>query len=259
MSFKKYQEITSLGNPKIKFLEKLNLKKHRQKNNQFIVENLVIILDGLKSGYIFDSLFITQDFVKKHKEEIKYLEKIAFDKGFYLITPKINKYYSKLDLPSGITAVYKIKESQLNNSSIIYLNSINDPGNMGTIMRTALAFGFFNLVLDKNCVDIYNHKVINAAKDAIFKLNIYQDEKGDWFKKNKLPIYVTTSHKGENLSQIKPADKFCLVLGNESHGVDEEILKKANKSIKIEIENIESINVALATAILLYVLKNNSF
>ncbi|MFA4941952.1 MAG: RNA methyltransferase, partial [Patescibacteria group bacterium] len=173
-----------------------------------------------------------------------------------LIDSRTNKRYSNLDTPSGVTAVYNMEEKKLNKSSIIYLNGVSDPGNLGTIMRSALAFDFVNLVLDETCVDVYNPKVIGAAKDTIFKLNIIEDKTGDWLKNNKLPIYAADSHSGVALAKFKPAKAFCLVLGSESHGISPEIMKRAEKSLKIEISpKIESLNVATAAAILFYELK----
>lgn len=257
MTIKDYVEIASPQNNQIKLLEKLNSKKYRIEFKQFMVENLVIITDALRDGHDFEALFVTEEFASKYKEKLEYLQNNSKSKNFYLINSKINKHYSNLDTPSGITAIYNIKEKKLDESSVIYLNGISDPGNLGTIMRTALAFNFSNLVLDGNCVDIYNSKVVNAAKDAIFKLNIFEDKTGEWLKDNKLPAYVTSSHSGVSLTDFKPAKIFCLVLGSESHGVDPEIIKKANESIKIEISSeIESLNVATAAAILLYKFRN---
>ncbi|MEI6597181.1 MAG: RNA methyltransferase [bacterium] len=253
MAIKDYQKITGLHNSQIKLLEKLNLKKYRQELKQFTVENLVIILDALKDGYDFETLFITEEFANKHQEKLEYLQNNTQAKNFYLIDNKLNKRFSNLDTPSGITAIYNIKNKKPDKSSVIYLNGISDPGNLGTIMRSALAFNFVNLVCDENCVDIYNYKVISAAKEAIFKLNIIEDKTGDWFKNNKLPIYATTSHAGADLAKFKPAKTFCLVLGNESHGVNSEIKKLAGSNLKIKISSkIESLNVATAAAILFY-------
>ncbi|MDD3375072.1 MAG: RNA methyltransferase [Candidatus Omnitrophica bacterium] len=253
------KEITSLKNTKIKWLKKLSQKKHRRQNNQFIVENLTIIYDALKSGYDFQDLFVTKDFVDRHQEKFEYLQEKSKVPEYYLIDEELNKYYSQLDTPSGITAVYEPKPSSLDQAkSVVYLNGIKDPGNMGTIMRSALAFGVSNVVLDATCVDIYNPKVINAAKDAIFKLNIIEDSLGVWLKKNKgvLPIYVANSSDGISLSEVKSGKRFCLVLGSESHGVSEEIVQLADKNIRIEITgDIESLNVSSAAAILLYGLK----
>jgi TrmH family RNA methyltransferase len=257
MTIADYQLITSLQNNQIKLLEKLNTKKYRQVEKKFLVENLAIIFDALKDGYDFEALFITEAFASKHQAELEFIHTKTKSKNFYLINEKLNKHYSKLDTPSGITAIYNIKTKSPDKTSIIYLNGVSDPGNLGTIMRSALAFNFVNLILDKHCVDIYNYKVINAAKDAIFKLNIIEDNDGKWLQENKLPLYAASAHSGVDLAKFKPAKAFCLVLGSESHGINEEISKLTTKNIKIEIsKNIESLNVAVAAAILFYELRN---
>jgi TrmH family RNA methyltransferase len=251
-----YQEITSPQNNQLKLLGKLDSKKDRQEAGLFLVENLAIIIDALKAGYDFEALFVTQEFLDKHGEQIDYLQDNSKSRDFFLINSKLNKLYSSLDTPSGITALYKIKSGELDKSSVVYLNGISDPGNLGTIMRSALAFDFNNLVLDRNCVDIYNPKVISAAKDAIFKLNIIEDKDGQWIKQTKLPVYAANSDAGTDLEKIKPAKTFCLVLGSESHGISEEIIKSVDKNIKIDIsDKIESLNVAAAAAILFYKFK----
>lgn len=256
MSLQNIQVINSADNQQIKLLAKLNSLKYRRQAKQFMVENLTIILDALASGFDFESIYITEEFVKKNGDKIKYLQNNSQSLNYYLISGKLNKIFSNLETPSGITAIYKIKPNILTKTSVVYLNGISDPGNLGTIMRSALALGFNNLILDNNCVDIYNFKVINAAKDAIFKLNIFEDTEGNWLKKNKLPLYATSSHQGSSLSNFKAAKNFCLVLGSESHGVSPEILKLASKTIKIEIfDKIESLNVATASAILFYELR----
>jgi len=253
------KEVTSQENTKIKLLKKLSQKKHRYQNSKFTVENLTIIYDALKSGYDFKELFVTKDFVERYKEKFEYLQKESKAPEYFLIDESLNKYYSQLDTPSGITAVYEACSSSLDPvKSVVYLNGIKDPGNMGTIMRSALAFDVPNIILDETCVDIYNFKVINAAKDAIFKLNIIEDLEGTWLKENKgvLPIYVANSNEGISLSEVKAARRFCLVLGSESHGVDQEIIQLADKNIRIGIKgDVESLNVSSAAAILLYGLK----
>ncbi len=253
MNLDMYQRISSPDNGQIKLLEKLQAKKFRTEFRLFSVENLTIILDALKDGYSFQSLFVTEEFLTTHQEQMAILEAGASEAGLYLITERLNKQYSLLDTTSGITAIYEMTDRELDNSSVIYLNGLSDPGNLGTIMRSALAFNFTNLVLDANCVDIYNPKVIAAAKDAFFKLNTMVDKSGDWFKKNQLPLYVTSSHEGTNLAEFKPSQVFCLVLGSESQGVSQELMNKADAKIKISMsDRLESLNVATAAAILLY-------
>jgi len=252
-------EISSQKNTQIKLLRKLALKKYRRQRNQFTVENLAIIYDALKNGTHFKELFVTSNFINKHREKFDYLQKCSPQKECYLIDEDLNKSYSQLDTPSGITAIYDIKSKLLDkNKSVLYLNGIKDPGNIGTIMRTALAFDVTNIVLDDGCVDIYNFKSINAAKEAIFKINVIEDKERIWLKeqKNSLPIYAANSHAGISLSEIKSEKRFCLVLGNEAHGVSQDIITLADKNIHVEISKyIESLNVSSAAAILLYGLK----
>ncbi|MBU0468069.1 MAG: RNA methyltransferase [Candidatus Omnitrophica bacterium] len=252
----KVNEITSQNNCQIKLLRKLAQKKYRRQNSKFTVENLAIIYDVLNSGFDFTALFLTQGFIDKHKEKFEYIQNKTKLSECYLIDEDLNKSYSQLDTPSGITAVYEKIPSVFNDSrSVVYLNGIKDPGNIGTIMRTALAFDALNIVLSPTCVDIYNFKAISAARDSIFKLNIIEDHDGNWLNsiKGKIPIFVANSNDGVCLSEVKREGVFCLVLGSESHGVGDNMVKIADKSIKIEISNaIESLNVSSAAAILLY-------
>lgn len=253
---KKLEVITSLQNNHIKLLKKLSLKKYRMEYRQFTVENLKIIIDALKSGYDFETLFVTAEFMTRNLDKFQFLQENS-QANYYVIDEMMSAHFSQLDTPSGITAIYKMPEQQkLTTGSVIYLNSISDPGNLGTIMRTALAFNFKNIVLDDNCVDVYNAKTIAAAKNSFFMLNLIEDKKGDFIRETKLPIYVTSSYGDSDLDSFKADDNFCLVLGNESHGVSEEINNLATKKIKIDIsDNIESLNVSVAAAILFYKLQ----
>lgn len=252
----KLDTITSLQNNQIKLLKKLALKKYRLEYQQFTVENLTIILDALKSGYDFETLFVTAEFMTRNLDKFEFIKQNSKG-GYYVIDEMMSAHFSQLDTPSGIAAIYKMPAYRIDNDkSVVYLNSIADPGNLGTIMRTALAFNFNNLVVGENCVDIYNAKTIAAAKDSVFKLNVLEDKNGDWIRQTKLPIYVTSSHGELDVENFTVSDNFCLVLGNESHGVSEEINNLATKQIKVDIsDNIESLNVSVAAAILLYKLK----
>lgn len=250
----KLEPISSTQNTRIKLLGKLAYKKYRQQLGQFAVENLAIISDALMSGHDFQSLFVTQEFIDRRPEKWIYLQEHSACMQMYLVDSKLNKQYSQLDTPSGITAVYASEQSALvPNKSVIYLNGISDPGNLGTILRTALAFNFVNIVVDEACADIFNNKTINAAKDAIFKLHIVEDKDVTWLRETNFPIYAANSDRGVALEQFQPSAVFCLVLGSESHGVSESVLHLTQASVKIEIsDQMESLNVATAAGILLY-------
>ena len=256
MQYGDYKVITSADNERIKFLKKLRQKKYRKEHDCFTVENYAIIHDALASGFDFQALFVVEDFFNKYPEKADFLIKNSQAKEKYLISEKLNKSFSNLDCPSGITAIYARKENPINpNNSALYLNGISDPGNLGTILRTALAFDFLNIIIDGGCADIYNPKTISAAKDAIFKLNIFDDLDSSWLAVNKQEycIVAADSNQGKAPSSFKPNAKICLVLGSESHGLSPNVADLAQERIKITISSaIESLNVSAAAAILMH-------
>ncbi|NCN07409.1 RNA methyltransferase [Candidatus Falkowbacteria bacterium] len=253
--------ISSDDNAKIKHLKKLQLKKYREEFGEFLVENLVIIQDALAAGYKPISLFVSDEFLIKNREVVTAIANQSNLSDWFEINLKINKSFSNLDHPAGICAVYKkptLKPISYD-QSILYLNSIGDPGNLGTIFRSAVAFGFKDIILDETCVDVYNFKTIAAAKDTIFKININYDKNFTLLNKMKgqLPIVSTIMNKADNINDLNKLKNFCLVLGDESRGVDKNIEKIADKFIKINISpDIESLNVASAAAIILHSVYN---
>jgi len=249
-------DITSKENEKIKLLKKLQQKKYRDEHSLFVVENLSTIYDALKSGFIPESLFVTDVFKQQQPAKLELILKKPELKSFYVINQKLNKIFSNLETPSGICAVYPKPKTKLNpKQNIIYLNHISEPGNWGTILRSALAFSIHNIVIDKHCTDVYNPKTIHASKDSIFKLNLEFDQGYNLLHKlkGKMKIFSTSLQGQEDLNIFKTKDKFCLVLGNETRGVDPKIENLSDNLVKIKIsKQIESLNVAVAAGILLY-------
>lgn len=257
----KILEITSKDNAKIKILKQLGQKKYRDEAGKFLVENAVIIQDAAKSGIGFDAIFATKDFIEKNKEKFDFILEKSGMSEYYLIDEKINKSFSSLDTAPGIAAVYSKPENKIDYAlPIIYLNAINDPGNLGTILRSALAFGLKNIVVDEYSADVYNPKTINAAKDAIFKMNIVLDKDLKILKeiKDKMPVYATRLEKSEGLDVLKKQKLFCVALGSESHGVDKSIQDLSDNFIRIPMSGeIESLNVAAAAAIVFWEIYKN--
>ena len=250
--------ISSPDNPQMKFLKKLANKKYRREEGKFFVENFVIIRDAIKGGYRFEQLFVTKVFISKNQNKWNDLLALVSEDQVCVMDEKLNASFSQLDTPSGITAVYPMRKTPLDEtSSVIYLNGINDPGNLGTLMRTALAFGISNVVVDAGCVDIYNAKAISASREAIFKMNVHADRDGEWIRScgKDLTIVVADARGGMDLADfdIQGLKRFCLILGSEAHGVSDPILERANEKVYIPIsDKIESLNVSAAAAILLY-------
>ena len=174
----------------------------------------------------------------------------------YVLKDSLNKVFSNLKTPSGICAIYDIKERKhKKNQSIIYLNGINDPGNLGSILRSALALGFENIVLDEHCASLYNFKTLTAIKDTIFKLNIERDNGFDKIKliKNKMSVIVSTSNGKTDFREVAKNKPICVVFGNEANGVSDDIMEIADFKIGIKLfNNVESLNVVSASSIILY-------
>lgn len=248
--------ISSKENEKIKWLRKLGQKKYRDESGKFLVENFSIIEDAATSGIYFESLFLTKNFFEKNKDEVSKILKKSDSDSFFLIDENINKFFSELETPSGICAVYRKTEKEVDFAKpIVYLNGISDPGNLGNILRSALAFDFLDVVLDENCVDLYNPKVVNAAKDSIFKLNNSFDNNLKLLKqiKKKMKIFSTDVRDGKDINSFGRQKLFCLVLGNESRGVSEKIKKISDDFINIKTGGkIESLNVASSAAIIFH-------
>ena len=249
--------ITSKDNEKIKLLRKLKLKKYREQLALFKVENFKIISEAIAGKIEPEQVIVTQDFLDKYKSEFA-----KFNLDYHLVDKKVYKSFSELETPQGICAVFVKGESKLNfKSPVIYLNAINDPGNLGTILRSAVAFGYKNIIVDELCADVYNSKTIQASKGAIFKLNIEQDEGLkllDLIQSKKIEVLASLlGQESHNLEDIKVKDNYCLVLGNESQGIDKEVKSRADEFIKIKISSdMESLNVANAAAIIMHHLKN---
>jgi len=252
--------IKSINNERIKYLKSLNKKKYRQENGQFFVENFKIIYDSRNCDTGIEEIFVTENFIEKNSEKFyELINDLKLDE-YFLIDERINESFSNLETPSGICALYNKKAKNIVfDNNIIYLNKINDPGNLGTIFRSALAFGVKNIVIDSDCVDIYNPKTINSAKDAIFKLNIQIDNNRELLKKIKkrMKIFSKRLEDSDGIEVLKKQNKFCIVFGSEAHGIDNEIYELSDGFIRINMtDDIESLNVASAATIILHYLYN---
>ena len=229
-------KIESRQNQNIKDLIKLSNPKFSKEKKLFKIEGFHAFEMAKESGGLV-SVFVTK--------EIKDL-----DVPQYLVSESIMESISSSKSPQGIISVCKfLQPKSIESSKVLLLDNVSDPGNLGTILRTALAFGYNDVILKGGCSQ-YNEKVLQSTQGAIFKLNILND-----FDITSLKGYeiLATEIKGSvDLSTISRINKHVLVLGNEAHGVSKEILDIATKRIRIDIENIESLNVAVAGAIAMY-------
>ena len=230
--------ITSKDNSNVKFALSLKDNKNRKKYGMFLAE-------GKKA--------LEMALLNKQVEQIFTTEWLDVDESInqFLVSEEIIKKLASTVNPEGIVFVSKMrdfKDQEFN--KILFLDEINDPGNLGTLIRTALAFSYDAVVTSENSCSIYNEKAINSSKGAIFSIPVFVGNLSDY--KNSHEIIVSALEKDSvDFNEIEVPSKFVLVLGNESHGVKKSTLEIAEKKVIIPIANIDSLNVAIAGGILM--------
>ena len=240
--------IESINNEQIKEIRKLKEKKYRDETNLFLVEGDHLVKEAYKAGYL-KKLIVTEDIYD-------------FDVEKLLVTDKVINSISDLNNVKVIGVCSKIS-SELNlDKNILILDGIQDPGNLGTIIGSCVAFDIDNLVLSNECVDLYNSKVIRSTQGMIFNMNIiYGDllEIIPSLRDNGYMILGTNVNNGIDVRSIK-TDKFALVMGNEGQGVKQEIQDMCDKNLYIKMNpDCESLNVGVATSILLYEINRSNY
>jgi TrmH family RNA methyltransferase len=254
--------IESKENKIIKYLLSLKKPKYREREKKFLIEGIKQIEEYFSYGIVESVIYTEKIFRNKNAEEI--LKKIK-EKKIKTIqtTEKIIKILSSTTTPQGIIGVvnkkfYKLEDIKLNRENLlVILEGIQDPGNLGTIIRTSLAIKVSGLILLEGCVDLYNPKVLRSAAVYIYNLPIIKlnDLENLFFylKKNNFKIVLTDPHSEKNCFEIKYPERTALVFGNEARGISEIWAKEKFISVKIPIlGNVESLNVAIAFSIIGY-------
>ncbi|MBR4618934.1 MAG: RNA methyltransferase [Bacilli bacterium] len=239
--------ITSLENERVKKYIKLKEKKYRDEFNEFIVEGSHLVIEAYKQGLIKELIL--------EKDEVFPLD---IENIVYLPMEIINKI-STVETPQTVMALCQKKQEDDNlGNRILLVDDVQDPGNLGTIIRSAVAFNIDTVVLSENTVDLYNPKTIRATQGMFFHINVLRKnliEIIEKLKEKEIPIYGTLVEHGEDVRQLLSNDKekFALVVGNEGNGVRREITDKCDKNLYIRMNtDVESLNVGVATSILLY-------
>lgn len=234
------KEITSKTNAKIKFVTSLHNSKYRKEYNQFLAEGKKSLDMALEKGLVKDIF------------TLKPIPGVPNEIYQYIVSEEIMEKISSSKSPEGIVFLCDMPKNQIKNASkLVYLDHVSDPGNVGTIIRTALAFGYDAVVVSEDSCDIYNEKVVSATKGAIFAIPVIKQNINE-IKEGYKIISSTLSSKSISLPDAKVDGPFILVLGNESHGVSNEVLEMSQMYVKIPIETMESLNVSIAAGILMY-------
>lgn len=259
--------ITSKDNEKIKYTKSLLKSKNRMKESKFIIEGYRILTLALECNVDIDYVFINEDFEIKN-EHLKLLRMLENNEvKVYKTTNKNFKELVDTENTQGIIGVINFKEKNIEqsiNSSqkfVLVLDRIQDPGNMGTIIRTADAAGVDAIIVLKGCVDIYNPKVIRSTMGSIFDMNIIQctqEEAIENLKANSFSIVSSYLDTDNFYNTVDYNNKVALVIGNEANGINDELISKSDILVKIPIYGkAESLNAAISSAILMYEIKKH--
>ena len=232
--------INSTANQRIKKWALLKTKKGRDEQQAFIIEQPHLIGEALKADLILQLL-------------IRHGTTNPFDYPALMISDNVmHKLSSNVSL-NDCLAICKLPKSTAKTlNRVIVLENVQDPGNIGTIMRTALAFGYDALFIDEGCADIYNEKTIKASQGALFYLPVYRQntiKTLQYLKQQKVTLIATTPHQASEMAQTSVNAPYAIILGNEGQGLTNEVLDKADLRIKIEMFDFESLNVATAMAV----------
>lgn len=250
--------IESKDNPKIKNALKLSQNAaFRRESGLFFASTPKVVMDILSAGFTAESLFFM------HSEYDKY-EHLLQNENVYIITDSVNNKLSEEKTSQGVFGIFKMKKPDVNavfsSKKLIALQDVQDPGNLGAIMRTALAFGFENVIISDKCADIYSQKVIRSSMTASVKLNVY--------KVNDFPLLVQDLNKkgfctvaaclenSKELGSEKIPLPLAVFIGNEGNGLSSQVIDGCTHRVKIPMsEKIESLNAAVSAAVLMWELR----
>lgn len=251
------QYIQSKNNELLKQVRKLKEKKHRDKNNMFIVEGIRFVEEAIKSFFQVKYIFVSEEIVENERVN-NILNSLDLQVKVYCVGNELLKTLCSTENPQGIIAIVENKELILEDKQgfLIFVDKVQDPGNMGTIIRTAHAAGALGIILRKGTVDIFNEKTLRSTMGSIFHVPIIYNKDIDYISdlKNKgyklISSYLQTDKSFYDLS-LK--GNIVLVVGNEGNGISNEIIEISDELVKLPMPgDAESLNVAVCAGIMMY-------
>ena len=240
--------ITSTKNERIKEISKLKQKKYRDETSLYLVEGYHLVEEAYNQG-LLETLITT---LSNYKLDVETIE----------VSENVMSYLSFTKSPQPVMGIVRKKKDVTlleNGHRYLLLDNIQDPGNLGTIIRTAYALGVDQLIISQDSVDLYNDKVIRSTQGGLFKLNILIDDLKEIIpvlQRKGIEVYASSLHHAINIKDVEKKEKMAFVMGNEGNGIKQEIIDICNGSLKIPMHNTESLNVAIATSIILWEFNN---
>jgi RNA methyltransferase, TrmH family len=247
--------VQSAKNPQVKQWKKLHTKKERERSGTYMVEGFHLVEEALKYKGIVKEVLIKEgvDLPSAWNMDDVWITTLSEDAA---------KAVSATESSQGVFAVCHQQEEgnlDLKGKTFLLLDEVQDPGNLGTIIRTADAAGINHIILGEGSADLYNPKVLRSAQGSHFHLPIIKGELSSWIGQLKavgIPVYGTALENGVEYNTISSSESFALILGNEGNGVSKAILNSTDQNLYVPIYGkSESLNVAIAAGILMYHLK----
>ena len=234
--------ITSLQNAKVKRWASYQKKKDRDKDGRFLVEGEHLIEEAKRAGIL--ETVITDD------------ETYACSDHMVVVTPAIMKKLSQnVSSVHLIGVCRKMKQADIKGNRILILDGIQDPGNLGTLIRTAVSFSFDCVVISEETADLYNDKTIRSTQGAMFHIPVIRTDLLHVItslQKEGVVCIATSLQESKTIKEIPSCERMAFVLGNEGQGVHPEIQTLCNERLRIEMHGFESLNVAVAGGIVMY-------
>lgn len=237
--------ISSKENPTIKRIASLAEKKYRREYGEYLVEGVKSVNECISAGKEITNVVCTAQYANRFPQAIT-------------VTDELFSRISTEKTPQGVLATVKIRQATAAAPAgdCLLLDRVQDPGNVGTIIRTANAAGYKDLYL-VNCADPYSPKAVRASMGGIFNVNVYECTYGQAFGALEGVKIIVADMNGESVFSFRTPERFCLCIGNEANGVGEEVVFRSDHTVKVPMEkSCESLNAAVSAGILMYVLKN---
>ncbi|WP_090981858.1 TrmH family RNA methyltransferase [Pedobacter suwonensis] len=237
-----------LSKSQISFIKSLHQKKYRKEHGLFIVEGIKSIQEFFQSSYQIHTIFY-------NSEQYHLLPKLPANINLFEVKNAELEKISTLQTPQGFLALVHIPKNkelalkELENQFTLVLDGIQDPGNMGTIIRTADWFGFKNIICSPDCVEVFNPKTVQATMGSLARINIHEADLPALLENNTIPVFGALLD-GESIYKTQWGTEGLVILGNEGKGISAEVIKKINKPVTIpRVGAAESLNVAVSAAI----------
>lgn len=256
------EKLTSIRNQHVKNWKKLQTKKYRRQSGTYLLDGWHLFNEALQAGSHVMQLIGTEEQLANHPELQNDADEV------YEVTEEVMQHITDTVTPQGIAAVvplpdaHEVPDKDELHGGWLFLDRVQDPGNVGTMVRTADAAGFTGVVVSHRSADIFGPKVVRSMQGSQFHLKVYEGDLSKWivdFKEIDAPVYGTQLNpQAKSFRDVEPGKTFALIMGNEGQGMSEQLLNQTTDNLYIPMTGkAESLNVAVSAGILMFQLNRD--